>query len=100
MALPYSGRVRTWASIGVVCLAAFAGCKNGDGEKTIATNPVTDTRTQQAEPAARRPVRLLLLGRFDEPTYIASPRGDSRRFVVEREGTIRVLKGGRALGSE
>jgi glucose/arabinose dehydrogenase len=98
MALPYSAAVRTWASIGVVCLTAFAGCNSGDDGKTVATKPVTDTRTQQAEPAARRPVRLLLLGRFNEPTYITSPRGDSRRFVVEREGRIRVVKGHRVLG--
>ncbi len=44
-------------------------------------------------------MRLLLLGRFNQPTYITSPRGDSRRFVVEREGTIRVIKGGRVLGT-
>ena len=43
-------------------------------------------------------MRLLLLGRFNQPTYITAPRGDSRRFVVEREGTIRVIKGGRVLG--
>jgi Glucose / Sorbosone dehydrogenase len=47
--------------------------------------------------ASGRPVRLLLLSRFDQPTYLAAPRGDRRRFVVEREGTIRVVRGGRAL---
>src|SRR5215208_6230302 len=98
MALPYSAAVRTLASIGLVCLAALAGCDSGDDDQTVATKPATDTGAQsatQAEPAARRPVRLLLLGRFDEPTYITAPRGDSRRFVVEREGRIRILKGGR-----
>jgi glucose/arabinose dehydrogenase len=102
MALPYSGAVRTLASIAVVCLAAFAGCDSGDDDETVATKPVTDTAAKSAapaEPTARRPVRLLLLGRFDQPTYITSPRGDSRRFVVEREGTIRVVKGRRVLGT-
>ncbi|MBD0281273.1 MAG: PQQ-dependent sugar dehydrogenase [Thermoleophilaceae bacterium] len=48
--------------------------------------------------AARRPVRLLLLGRFEQPTYIAAPRGERRlRFVVERKGRIRVLRGRRVL---
>jgi glucose/arabinose dehydrogenase len=50
-----------------------------------------------AQPAARRPVRLLPLGRFDQPTYTTAPRGDRRRFVVEREGTIRVVRRGRVL---
>jgi glucose/arabinose dehydrogenase len=103
MALPYFRAVRTWASIAAVCLAAFAGCDSGDDDQTVATQPVTDTGSQAAtapaEPAARRPVRLLLLGRFDQPTYIASPRGDSRRFVVERDGTIRVVKGRRVVGT-
>jgi glucose/arabinose dehydrogenase len=102
MALPYSGAVRAWASIAVFCLAAFAGCDSGNEEKTVATEPATETSTQTtapAEPAARRPVRLLRLGRFDQPTYITAPRGDRRRFVVEREGRIRVLKGGRVLGT-
>jgi glucose/arabinose dehydrogenase len=101
MALTYCGRVRIGASIAMTCMAVFAGCDSGNGDRTVATNPVTDAGPQQADtrpqPAARRPVRLLLLGRFDQPTYIASPRGDSRRFVVEREGTIRVVKGRRVL---
>jgi glucose/arabinose dehydrogenase len=43
-------------------------------------------------------VRLLLLGRFDQPTYLTSPPGDRRRrFVVEREGRIRVVRRGRTL---
>jgi glucose/arabinose dehydrogenase len=102
MALPYSGEVRIWASIAAGCLAAFAGCSGDDSDKPVATQPATATQTEQAAdagPAARRPVRLLLLGRFDQPTYITSPRGDSRRFVVEREGTIRVVKGRRVLGT-
>src|SRR5215212_6688981 len=102
MALPYSGEVRIWASIAVACLAAFAGCESDDADETVATQPATATQTEpasDAEPAARRPVRLLLLGRFDQPTYITSPRGDSRRFVVEREGRIRIVKGRRVLGT-
>ncbi len=59
----------------------------------------SEQATAPAEPAQRRPVRLLLLGRFDEPTYVAAPRGDNRRFVVEREGRIRVVQGGRVLGT-
>ena len=39
----------------------------------------------------------MLLGRFDEPTYLTAPRGDRRRFVVERDGRILVVRGGRVL---
>ena len=42
-------------------------------------------------------MRLLRLGSFDAPTFLAAPRGDSRRFVVQRGGTIVVVKGRREL---
>jgi glucose/arabinose dehydrogenase len=72
----------------LLCLAlALAGCS--DDRPPASDDPV--------EPAAR-PVRLLLLGRFDQPTYVTAPRGDRRRFVVEREGRIRVVRRGHVLG--
>jgi glucose/arabinose dehydrogenase len=36
-------------------------------------------------------------GRFRSPVYATSPPGDSRLFVVEQGGTIRVVKNGRTL---
>jgi glucose/arabinose dehydrogenase len=52
------------------------------------------------EPRAAASVRLLLLGRFQSPTYVAAPRGDrTRRFVVERAGRIRIVRGGRTLAA-
>ena len=94
-------------TVGLV-LAAPAGCTSDDGERTQADRPdpgtseqteaATEQRTSAAPQAAQRGrVRLLLLGRFDQPTYLAAPRGDSRRFVVERDGRILVLRGRRRL---
>ena len=41
-------------------------------------------------------VRLLRVGTFDQPTYLAAPPGDrTRRFVTEREGRIVLLRKGR-----
>jgi glucose/arabinose dehydrogenase len=80
-------------------LAAFVGCSEGDSEQTMATKPAVSTRSDApAAPAQKRPVRLLRLGSFNQPTYLTAPRGDKRRFVVEREGTIRIVQGGRTLG--
>src|SRR5918992_4820058 len=88
-------------------LSAFAGCSSDDEDSPTA-EPGGQAQTQQessapdeqgspATPAQRgRPVRLLLLGRFDQPTYIAAPPGDRRRrFVVQREGSIVVVRGRR-----
>ena len=53
--------------------------------------------TTDREPGAPG-VRLLLLERFDQPTYLtAAPRDTHRLFVVEREGRIRVMRNGRKL---
>jgi glucose/arabinose dehydrogenase len=80
-------------------LVAFVGCSEGDSEQTMATKPAAKTQSDAPPaPAQKRPVRLLRLGSFNEPTYLTAPRGDRRRFVVEREGTIRVVQGGRTLG--
>src|SRR5919106_1234091 len=88
-------------------LSAFAGCSSDDEDSPTA-EPGGQAPTQQegsapgeqgspATPAQRRrPVRLLLLGRFDQPTYLAAPPGDRRRrFVVQREGSIVVVRGRR-----
>ncbi|HEX2104809.1 MAG TPA: PQQ-dependent sugar dehydrogenase [Solirubrobacteraceae bacterium] len=43
-------------------------------------------------------VRLVPVGTFDAPTYLTAPPGDtSRVFVVERGGTIRVVRDGAVL---
>ena len=43
-------------------------------------------------------MRLVSLGRFDDPVHLAAAPGDRRRvYVVERGGTIRTVRGGRRL---
>jgi glucose/arabinose dehydrogenase len=97
-------RLRHYAVLSLVAVAV-AGCSDDDEQRTMATKPAsTGTTTDQqatapGEPAQRGRVRLLLLGRFNEPTYVTAPRGDRRRFVVEREGRIRVIQGGRVVGT-
>ena len=84
-------------ALGLV-LAALTGCDSDDGDSQRA-EPANDgpsaSGTQDA--AARGPVRLLRLGNFDAPTFLASPRGDSRRFVVQRAGTIVIVRGRKKL---
>jgi glucose/arabinose dehydrogenase len=43
-------------------------------------------------------VRLVRVGTFASPTYVTAPPGDSQRvLVVERAGTVRVVRRGRVL---
>src|SRR5829696_4126604 len=98
LALPYCGCVSACRYIGLVLLVAFVGCSGGDSEETMATQPAATTESDEPAAVAQKPpVRLLRLGNFNEPTYLTAPRGDRRRFVVERAGTIRVVQGGRVL---
>jgi glucose/arabinose dehydrogenase len=93
---------RRYALLALLAVAV-AGCSDDDEQRTMATKPASTGTTADgqattpAEPAQRRRVRLLLLGRFAEPTYVAAPRGDRRRFVVERAGRIRIVQRGRVL---
>ena len=94
--------LRRYAVLGLVAVVV-AGCSDDDEQRTMATKPASTgdgaeaPATTPAEPAQRARVRLLLLGRFAEPTYVAAPRGDRRRFVVERAGRIRIVQRGRIL---
>ena len=43
-------------------------------------------------------MRLQRVGQFSSPLYVTAPPGDRRRiFVVEQDGTIRVVLGGKRL---
>jgi len=49
-------------------------------------------------PAARAGVQLVQIGDFAAPTFVTAPPGDpSRVFVVERGGTVRVVRDGVTL---
>jgi glucose/arabinose dehydrogenase len=102
-----SARARRVAAAAAAFLAV-AGCTSGDDENDSASAEATSqtsgeaARTDASAPpagAAATQVRLLRLGTFDQPTYLTAPRGDKRRFVVERDGRIRVVSGGRVLGT-
>ncbi len=53
-------------------------------------------------PAATAPaaVTLTQVGTFAEPIFMTAPPNDPRLFVVERGGTIRVVKGGSGSGTQ
>jgi glucose/arabinose dehydrogenase len=56
------------------------------------------TPSPPAATAARRGVRLVKVGTFDQPLYVTAPPTDRRRiFVVGQTGRITVVRGGRTL---
>ncbi|HEY8638546.1 MAG TPA: PQQ-dependent sugar dehydrogenase, partial [Solirubrobacteraceae bacterium] len=53
-----------------------------------------------ALPVDAHALRLVSIGRFSAPLYVTAPPGDTRRvFVVEQAGVIRVVRGGKTLGT-
>jgi glucose/arabinose dehydrogenase len=50
-------------------------------------------------PLTATTMRLEQIGdRFESPVYVTAPPGDSRLFVVEQAGRIRILRNGRVVG--
>ena len=84
--MPGRLRPRTAAALAVFAACGVMASRGG----------AHDTRKEAS--IAAPSVRLLLLGRFRAPTYVAAPPGDDRRrFVVERAGRIVVVRDGRRL---
>ena len=77
-------------------MAGCGGCGNAPGTTTVGS-----AAAAQDNPTlhAAKGVQLRRVGSFSSPIFVTAPPGDnSRLFVVERAGTIRVLQGGRKLG--
>src|ERR1700750_660202 len=88
--------------------AVLGGCGSEDhagATSTSTADPPSAALPGQAPPSpaattaqAKRGVRLVRVGTFDNPVYITQPPGDrSRMMVVEQTGRIIVLRGGRKL---
>jgi glucose/arabinose dehydrogenase len=90
------------AALAAVFLVACGGDDDGAGAQTGAPSapaaPGATSTSTTATPAARRGVRLVQVGTFDQPLYVTSPPQDRRRlFVVGQTGKIFVVRGGRKL---
>jgi glucose/arabinose dehydrogenase len=88
----------------VLCAPLAGGAACSSSESDDGASAKTGTERDRAATPAERPneratssatrARLLRVATFSEPTYLASPPGDrNRRFVTEREGRIRIIRG-------
>jgi glucose/arabinose dehydrogenase len=80
-------------------LAGCGGCGNNSGSGSTA-DPSAQQSSSGGKVAAARGVRLKKVGTFSSPIFVTAPPGDRHRlFVVERGGTIRVVRDGRKLSA-
>src|SRR3954452_7585544 len=78
---------------------ALCACGGSSEEAPARSEPGSTATTSPAQAAAGR-LRLVTVGSFEQPLYVTAPPGDRRRiFVVEKGGTIRVVRGGRKLAT-
>jgi glucose/arabinose dehydrogenase len=86
-------RVRAGAVLAAIALAGLTACGAGGPQDDQGSG------AQQAAKAGKG-VGLKQIGRFEEPVYIAGAPGYPKLlFVVEQGGRVRVLRGGRKLGT-
>ena len=55
------------------------------------------SRSERTDATPNPQVKLVEVGRFEQPLYVTSPPGDERLFVVERTGKVWVVSRGRRL---
>jgi glucose/arabinose dehydrogenase len=90
------------AAVGTVLLGCGGGGDRATARSTATPTPrITEMQSPTPNAAAAKPgLRLRRIGTFDSPVYVTSPPGDRHRiFVVEQDGTIRVVKDGQKLGT-
>jgi glucose/arabinose dehydrogenase len=88
------------AAVGVVALGC--GSSGGATARTPTSSPASPATTATPEATAtavaRPGLRLKKIGEFANPVYVTSPPGDKNRlFVVEQDGTIRIVDKGKTL---
>ena len=89
----------------LLAVLVLAGCgASSSAQSTTAAAPPPDAATTGSAPPARaaapRGVRLRSIGRFSSPIYVTAPPGDTHRlFVVQRGGSVIVLRDGRRAGT-
>jgi glucose/arabinose dehydrogenase len=72
--------------------ALIAGCGGGSPD-TEGTAPQPDSSSSGAA------VRLEKVGDFDQPVYVTQPPGSDDLYVVERQGSVRIVRDGQTVSA-
>jgi glucose/arabinose dehydrogenase len=79
----------------------IVGCGGDDDDSTQPTTPAGTNTAVQPDPAptGNGKVSLEKVGDFDQPVYVTQPPGSEDLYVVEREGTVRMVTDGEVVSS-
>jgi glucose/arabinose dehydrogenase len=72
--------------------ALIAGCGGGSDSADTTTTPAP-------QPQGNGQVKLEKVGDFEQPVYITQPPGSEDLYVVEREGTVRIVRDGQVVST-
>ena len=85
-------RCRRFAVVALLAQGALiAGCGGSDSDEA------GTTAASQPRPQQSGQVRLEKVGDFDQPVYITQPPGGEDLYVVEREGSVRIVRDGEVV---
>jgi glucose/arabinose dehydrogenase len=89
-------KLKAAACAAAVLAAACGGGGGGGGAVESPSAPSTPTPTPTPTPTFTLALREVASG-LSEPLLLTAPTGDSRQFIVERPGRIRILSNGALL---
>jgi glucose/arabinose dehydrogenase len=92
MSTPQRRRSAVLALLALVALVALiVGCGGGSDS--------SDTSTGAQQPPGGGQVRLEKVGDFDQPDYVTQAPGSDDLYVVERQGSVRIVRGGEIVST-
>src|SRR5262245_9923326 len=77
--------------------ALLAGCGGGSDSDHAGSTAARQNGSQQATRGG--PVGLEKVGDFDQPVYATQPPGSDDLYVVERQGTVRIVRDGETVST-
>jgi glucose/arabinose dehydrogenase len=94
MSTPRRRRAAVVAAVAAAVMIAGCG-DDSESDDTVGTSATTAT----IQPAPGGELRLEKIGDFDQPVYVTQPPGGGELYVVEREGSVRIVRDGQIVST-